>query len=139
MNLVLQEKVSFVALPLYSYAVSAGVPSQGDDLIDGFIDVPDFLVSNRESSYVLKVSGDSMVDTPILDGDFVIVDGSVQPTHNKVVVASVNGEQTIKRLFLKNGRVMLLAENADYSPIVIHADLDVVFQGVVTASFRILK
>jgi DNA polymerase V len=125
-----------VEIPLYSCAVSAGQPSFTDDYLQSSIMVPAALGLLPETSFALVVAGDSMSGVGIVDRDIVFVHKSLEPVHGKIVVAAVNGEQTIKRLYRRNGQVKLLPENPDYQPIAIHPEVDLVIQGVVIGMYR---
>ena len=86
-------------LPLYSCAVSAGFPSPADDHIDQQIDLNTYIVENPAATFFVRVSGDSMEPAGIFDGDILVVDRSLKFKNNRIVVAAVNGELTVKRIF----------------------------------------
>ena len=73
---------------------------------------------------------------PVMDGDKVVVDRSLEPQHNQIVIAVVDGEYTIKRLYRTRACVELRAENPDYQPIVIAADSQLEIWGVVVGVVR---
>ncbi len=77
----------------------------------------DYLVRNRDASFLFTVRGESMVGAGIVDGDKVVVDRSIEPRHSHIVIAAVDGEFTIKRLFKRGPRVELRAENPAFAPI----------------------
>lgn len=112
--------------------IAAGFPSPAEDYIEGRIDLNEHLIQNRESTFILRVKGWSMVDAGIHDGDELIVDRSLPASHGKVIVAVINGELTVKRLHQRAGIVQLLAANADYAAIEIRDGDDVNVWGVVT-------
>jgi len=89
------------------------------------------LIAHPSSTYVLRVSGDSMRDAAIIDGSLLLVDFSLKPAHNDIVVASLEGEFTVKRLVLYP-RPHLQAENPAYAPIPLYEDQQVEIVGVVT-------
>ena len=74
-----------------------------------------------------------MIGAHINSGDILIVDKSIEARHNKIVIASVNSELTVKRLYKKNDCIKLVAENPDYPDIVINQEKDLVIWGVVTS------
>ncbi|KTC64537.1 SOS (error prone) mutagenesis protein UmuD (RumA) (plasmid) [Legionella adelaidensis] len=119
-------------LPLYSSKVSAGFPSPADDYIETKLDLNEFLIQHPSSTFIVKASGDSMIGASIQSGDLLIVDKSIEPTHGKIVIASLNGELTVKRLQKQGGKTQLVAENTSYSPIDITENMDMVIWGVVT-------
>lgn len=113
--------------------VPAGFPSPAQDSFDdGRINLNDVLIRDITSTFILRVSGDSMEGAGICDGDEVLVDRSVTPRDGDVVIAVMDGEFTIKRLHLQAGRVVLRPENPDYSDIVVPSLSELIVWGVVT-------
>lgn len=119
-------------LPLFGY-IAAGRPLDVETSNET-IAVPDHLTSRGEN-YVLKVRGDSMVDDGILDGDLVIIARRERADNGEMVVANVNGEVTLKRLYKEGDRVRLQPANSMMSPI-FAAARDVAVQGVVVGLMR---
>ncbi len=119
-------------LPLFGY-IAAGRPLDVD-VSDEMIAVPEHLTTRGEN-YVLKVRGDSMVDDGILDGDLVIIARREKADNGEMVVANVNGEVTLKRLYREGERVRLQPANSLMSPIYAAAR-DVAVQGVVVGLMR---
>ncbi|MGI2904770.1 LexA family protein [Tolypothrix sp. VBCCA 56010] len=125
-----------IKLPLFGECVQAGFPSPADDWLEDAIDLNQHLVKNPAATFLMRVAGDSMKDAGILHGDVVAVDRSLQPKPGRIVVASVGGEFTLKRLSRLRGKLWLMPENADYQPIEITDDLEVVAVGVVVSVLR---
>ena len=73
-----------------------------------------------------------MINASIQSGDILVVDRSIEPAHRKIVIAAVDNELTVKRLYVKNGVVKLLPENPAYPDIVITEEIETVIWGVVT-------
>ncbi len=119
-------------LPLFGY-IAAGRPLDVE-VSNETISVPEHLTSRGEN-YVLKVRGDSMVDDGILDGDLVIIARRERADNGEMVVANVNGEVTLKRLYQEGERVRLQPANSMMSPIYAPAR-DVAVQGVVVGLMR---
>lgn len=119
-------------LPLFGY-IAAGRPLDVD-VSDELITVPEHLTSRGEN-YVLKVRGDSMVEDGILDGDLVIISRRERADNGEMVVANVNGEVTLKRLYREGERVRLQPANSLMSPIYAAAR-EVAVQGVVVGLMR---
>ncbi len=94
------------------------------------------MIPHPVDTYAVKVNGDSMKGDNIEEGDILIVDCALEPQHNNIVIASVDNEQTVKRLSIEKGKVTLHPSNSHYEPIEIseHMKLDV--QGVVTWVIR---
>lgn len=119
-------------LPLFGY-IAAGRPLDVEVSAET-IAVPEHLTTRGEN-YVLKVRGDSMVDDGILDGDLVIIARRERADNGEMVVANVNGEVTLKRLYREGERVRLQPANSMMSPIYAPAR-DVAVQGVVVGLMR---
>ncbi|MDJ1472821.1 LexA family protein [Xanthocytophaga flava] len=121
-------------LPLYQSRIQAGYPSPADDHLDKELDLMEKLIQNKQSTFYLQVTGDSMKGCGIFDGSIVIVDRSLKAKDGKIVIAVVNGEFTCKRLKIENRLVYLCAENKDYQDILVTEDMNFRVWGVVTAT-----
>ncbi|MES2206749.1 MAG: translesion error-prone DNA polymerase V autoproteolytic subunit [Pseudomonadota bacterium] len=119
-------------IPLMSHSISAGFPSPAEDYIEHGIDLNERLILNRATTFVLRVAGDSMIDAGIWDGDEIIVDRSITPSNNDIVVAAIDNQLVIKRLKKTKTAIYLLAENPAYSTITIKKDQELVIWGVAT-------
>ena len=119
-------------LPLYGCTVKAGFPSPADDYIETYLDLNTHLIQHPSATFFLKASGDSMINAGINSGDLLIVDRSVEATHDKIVIAAIDGELTVKRLSKTAGRIQLLPENDNYPAIDITSESDLIIWGVVT-------
>ncbi len=90
----------------------------------------------RRNTYVLRVRGDSMIDEGILDGDHIVVEERPEPNNGDMVVASIDGEATVKRFYREgHGNVRLQPANPSYKPIIVR-DRDLHIRGVVVAVLR---
>jgi DNA polymerase V len=123
-------------LPLFSHKVVAGFPSPADDNIEQGLDLNQHLVKRPETTFLLKVQGDSMKKVGIYNGDILIVDRSLEPADGKIVIAALDGELTVKRLSIKSTGMWLVPENDHYLPIPVRENSDMVIWGVVTATIR---
>lgn len=119
-------------LPLYLSAVQAGWPSPADDYIDQQINLHELAVRNPAATFFLRAAGDSMLGAGIHDGDLLIVDRSVDATHNRVVIAALDGELLVKRLIRRGHRAWLAPANPDFPEIEITSREYVHIWGVVT-------
>ena len=88
-----------VMLDVCSWKVPAGFPSPAADHAQERIDLNKQLIRNKEATYIFRVKGDSMTGIGIYEGDTLLVDRSVSPKHNHVVLAQLNNEFTVKRLY----------------------------------------
>ena len=119
--------------------IKAGFPSPADDYLHDSLDFNRDMIKNPEATFYGRVSGDSMIDAGICDGDIAVIDRSLQPVDGDVIVAFVNGEFTIKYLDLKHqeeGYIELLPANANYSPIRIDAEDNFRVWGVVVWTIK---
>lgn len=117
-------------LPVFAAGVRAGFPSPADDHAEPGLDLNE-LVDNPAATFCAWAEGDSMIDLGILDGDLMIIDRSLTPRHEDVVVADINGAFTVKRLIQKSSGSCLMPANPDYPPIPITANDEVRIWGVV--------
>jgi DNA polymerase V len=119
-------------LDVCGWLVPAGFPSPAADHTEERIDLNQQLIRNKAATYIFKVKGDSMAGVGIYEGDALLVDRSMDPKHNHIVVAQLNNEFTVKRLYRRGGVVKLVAENPIYPPRLIKEEDDFVVWGVVT-------
>jgi DNA polymerase V len=125
-----------VALPLDTVKVSAGFPSPAADYEDKRLDINEYLVRNPVSTFFFPVQGESMQGAEIFDGDILVVDKSIRPRHGLIVIAFINGERLVKRLYRRGGRVALIAEHPAYPPLEIREGMDLEVWGVVVGKFK---
>lgn len=128
---LLENRKNF-SLPLFATPIKAGFPSPADDYIETHLDLNEHLIQQPAATFFLKASGDSMINAGINSGDILVVDRSIKPSSDKIVIASINGELTVKRLFCNGKVVRLLPENSKYEPIEVSQYEDLVIWGVVT-------
>ncbi len=122
----------YLPLPLYLQTVQAGFPSPAEDYLDKAIDLNELLITHPAATFFVRVSGDSMQGAGISSGDTLVVDRSLEPTDGKIVVAIFNGEFTVKRLKMQEGRISLVPENPAYPILQIKEGSDFQVWGVVT-------
>ncbi len=118
--------------PLFVASVSAGFPSPADDFIEDKLDLNEFLVAHPAATFFVRVDGDSMINAGIHNGDILIVDRALTPSDNKIVIAVLNGELTVKRMRKKGKTLFLAPENDSFEPIEITAEMDFEVWGIVT-------
>lgn len=122
--------------PLFAARVPAGFPSPAEDYIECGLDLNEFMVVHPSATYFVKVSGDSMMDAGIFNGDYLVVDRAIEPVSGAIVVAILDGELTVKRLYRKGSVVELRPENASYQPIHLTHGSELLVWGVVSGVFR---
>lgn len=121
-------------MPLYADAVPAGFPSPGEDAVEARVDLNALLCPHPESTFVVKVSGWSMKGAGIFDGDYLLVDRSLEAKSGRIVVAYIEGRgMLVKRLLMENGRCFLTSENPDFAPIEVSEEAGVTIWGVARA------
>lgn len=103
-------------LPLYESKVQAGFPSPADGYMCNRLDLNKHLIKHPKSTFFVQVTGESMIDAGIKENDLLVVDKAIQPTNNKIVIAVVNNEFTVKRLRLINNESYLIPENKSFPP-----------------------
>ena len=122
--------------PLLGASVSAGFPSPAQDYIEAELDLNEHLITHPTATYFVRVAGNSMTEAGIFDDDILIVDRAIEPAHKKIVIAILDGELTVKRLLIKNGKWYLQPENSEFSALEITTDSDLVIWGVVLFSIH---
>ena len=121
------------ALPIFLGRLPAGFTSPADDYLEGKLDLNRHLIKHPAATFFVRVTGDSMIGAGIHSGDLLVVDRSLEPADKHVVVAVLDGELTVKRLFKQNGVLRLLPENLNYQPIEITPQQAIEIWGVVTS------
>jgi DNA polymerase V len=120
------------ALPLFLAKISAGFPSPAEDYIDKNLDLNEYLIKHPSSTFFVRVEGDSMINAGIHSGDILIVDRALEPADNKIIIAVLNGELTVKRIQKGKDKLYLIPENDEFKPITITEETDFQVWGVVT-------
>jgi SOS regulatory protein LexA len=121
------------AIPLVG-SIRAGFPSPEEESLCDIMSMDEYLVARPDSSFLLQVSGDSMIGEGIMAGDLVIVEREREPKNGDIVIAEVDGEWTLKYFKRLGGRVVLEAANPKYPRIIPRTELRL--GGVVTAVIR---
>lgn len=113
-------------------AVKAGFPSPATDYMEEDIDLKKYLQPNPTSIYLARVKGDSMVNANIPDDALVVIDKSIKPKNNSIVIASLEGENVIKHFIKTHAGIFLAPGNPAYRPVKITPEMDFSIWGVVT-------
>jgi repressor LexA len=106
-------------------SVQAGFPSPAEEELVDTITIDEFLISNKEATYMLKVSGDSMIDAGICPGDLVLVERGRMPKDGDIVIAEVDNHWTMKYLKKQNGQTVLMPANKKFKPIIPTEELNI--------------
>ena len=139
LNQLFQMKATNITLPLYGSSVPCGFTSPAEDHVENQLSLDDYLVSNPESTFFVRASGDSMIGAGIFDGDLLIIDRSIEVKNNAIVLAILDTEFTVKR-FVKSGETIVLrAENDAYDDIQVLPHQNMMVWGVVAHVIHHLK
>ncbi|WP_116790344.1 LexA family protein [Flavobacterium psychrotrophum] len=126
------ETDSLIELPLFTHGVSAGFPSPALDFMEYKIDLNKYLTRNALSTFYIRVSGHSMINAGIDDGDLLVVDRSLDPADGRIAICLIDGEFTVKRLKYTPDGLLLMPENPAYQPIAVTDQNQFVLWGLVT-------
>lgn len=118
-------------LPLFGSKVAAGFASPADDHLERELDLNEYLIEHPAETFFVRVKGDSMQQAGIFDKDLLVVDRSLTPKNNDIVIAAVAGELTVKRLVVKLGKPWLYPANPNYKPIAVKEGSELYVWGVV--------
>lgn len=116
--------------------IKAGFPSPADDFQVKRHDLNELLVSHPAATFMWRVSGISMIEAGIFDGDILVVDRALTPGHKDIVVAQVDGEFTVKYLHKRADRVKLVPANPTFPTISFKEGQQLIVVGVVVASIK---
>lgn len=115
--------------------VQAGFPSPADDFFHDYISLDELLVDHKETTFFARVSGSSM-GNDFSDGDLLIIDKSLEWEENKIALCFIDGEFTLKRIKLKDGKCYLVPSNKDFPLLEVNYEQGVTIWGVVKYSIR---
>jgi DNA polymerase V len=120
-------------LPLYGSKVAAGFPSPAEDYIADNLDLNEYLIKHPAATFLVKATGDSMINAGIHDNDILVVDRSLKPSPGKIIIIAIDGQLTVKRLHKSDqGSFVLMPDNPAYKPIEVREGSDTYIWGVVT-------
>lgn len=125
-------EASIVKIPLFTERCPAGFPSPAANYTESELDLNEYCIHRRHSTYFVRAIGNSMTDIGLYSGDLMVVDKAEQPRHGDIVIAEIEGEFTVKRLLL-TPRPALQAMNPDFPSLYPDPETLQIF-GVVTAS-----
>ena len=118
------------------HSFPAGSPGAANESSHEQVSLESYLISNPSSTVLFRVRGESMTGAGIYEGDLLVVDRSIEPVHGQVVVAAINNDLTVKRLYKRAGEVKLLAANPQFHDIVFVESDEISVWGVVRFSLR---
>jgi DNA polymerase V len=132
----MQMSPALQTINLATHSLAAGFPAAANESSHEQVSLDSFLISNPTSTVLFRVRGESMTGAGIFDGDLLVVDRSIEPVHGQVVVAAINQEMTVKRLYKKAGEIKLQAANPQFKDITFAESDEMSVWGVVTFSLR---
>ena len=115
--------------------VQAGFPSPAEDFFHDYISLDELLVDHKETTFFARVSGSSM-GNDFSDGDLLIIDKSLDWEENKIALCFIDGEFTLKRIIMNDGKCFLVPSNKDFPLIEVNYEQGVTIWGVVKYSIR---
>ena len=120
--------------------VAAGFPSPAENYIEEKLNLDKHLIKNKESTFFVRVSGDSMINVGIFDNDILVVDRSLIPVRQSIVIASIDGELVVKKIVKDKIKkdFYLKSENKNYPDIRLNSNSDTMIWGIVTYTIHSL-
>lgn len=127
-----QHEIERVGIPLLAGTIPAGFPSSAENFIDKSLDLNELVIKHPTATFFVRVKGSSMTKAGIQSDDILVVDRALSVTNNRIVIARINDELTVKRIKLEGEKLFLMPDNDDYKPIEITESMDFEVWGVVT-------
>ena len=121
-----------VIIPLYDDRISAGFPSPAEDHLEKNLDLNEYLIKNPNSTFFVRVQGESMLGSGINTDDILIVDRSLEASNGKIIIAVLYGELTVKRLRFSKNEIWLDADNEKFDPIKVTEEMNFHIWGIAT-------
>ena len=115
--------------------IQVGFPSPAEDFFHDYISLDELLIDQKESTFFARVTGSSM-SNDFNDGDLLIIDKSLEWEENKIALCFINGEFTLKRIKVKDGKCFLIPSNQDFPHIEVNFEQGVTIWGIVKYSIR---
>jgi SOS regulatory protein LexA len=115
---------SLFAVPILG-TVEAGFPTPAEEETADLMSLDEYLIENKEATFILKVSGESMIDAGIMPGDMVLVERGRDPRDGDIVIAEVDNAWTMKYFRKKGNKIILEPANKKFQPIIPKSDLRV--------------
>ncbi|WP_461613320.1 transcriptional repressor LexA [Clostridium sp. Marseille-QA1073] len=111
-------KKELIDIPIVG-KITAGEPILAHESIEDTFSIPINFIKNRNDLFILKVSGESMIEAGIFDGDLAIIEKTSVANNGEIVVALIENEATIKTFYKEDGYIRLQPENASMNPILV--------------------
>ena len=131
LNFFTPKKENGIGQWLAEEGISAGFPSPADDFKETRISLDRELVKNKEATFYARVSGDSMIEAGLNDGDLLVIDKSLNPENGKIAVCLIDGDFTVKRIKKENNKLFLVPENNKYKKTEVKVENELIIWGIV--------
>ena len=115
------ENLDVIGVPIFN-EIAAGQPILINDELQGLFYLPNEWIKSSRDTFILKIKGDSMIKANINDGDLVVIKKQNTANNGEIAAVDVGGSATLKRLMMMGSNIILVAENDDYEPIMLHAE-----------------
>ncbi len=129
---ILTAQADSLQLPFFSSKVAAGSPDVADEDQDS-LNLYEHLIPSPASIFLVRVTGEPMIDAGIQSDDILIVNREIKPKDGHIVIAAVNGEITVKQLIMQHNQVILMPANPSYAPLPLTPSMEFHIWGVVTS------
>ena len=126
------EDESDASVTMFDAKVQAGFPSPAQGMPGDSIDLNRALITNPAATFCARVTGNSMIEAGINDGDLLIIDRSLDPGDGDIAVCFIDGDFTVKRIAVRNGGLYLVPANADFPEIRVMPESHFQIWGVVS-------
>lgn len=135
-EIILADTSSHIALPYADAGIQAGFPSPAQDYISETVDLNCELVPHPAATFYGRVTGDSMIEEGIEEGDMLVIDRSLEPENGDLCVCCLDGDFTLKRIRIEKNRVWLIPSNETFDPILVTPENNFTVWGVVTHTIK---
>ena len=132
------ESRSALRVPMMAWSAACGFPSPAEDYVDRPLDFNELLIEHPAATFAIRIEGESMTGAGIFPGDIAVVDRACEPVNGCIILALLDGAFTVKRYRLKDGAVVLQAENPAFAVMALSDGQSFEVWGVITRSIRML-
>lgn len=130
---------SYIKIPFFLNSIQAGFPSPADDYLEGLLSLDEICLTNRDTTFLGRVTGRSLEDIHVFEGDIMVIDKSLTPQNGDLVVAVINSEFTAKFISIRGREIFLCPASKKFDPIRIAEFDDFKVWGVVTRIIQDVK
>ena len=127
---------TFMPMPYAEQGIQAGFPSPAQDYISESIDLNRELIRHPSATFYGRVSGDSMIEEGIEEGDIIVIDRAIEPHDGDLAVCCVDGEFTLKQIKIEEDHAWLIPANESFDPILVDGESKFSISGVVTYTIK---